>query len=328
MSGIVVVTTSYPRQPGDAEGHFVAAEVRRLSQTAEVTVLAPGVGRTGLFGERVIGLPGDDAFGFPGALARLRADPRRALSAGRFAWSAQRWLERAPSYERVIAHFLLPCGVPIATRALRGHPAELEVVVHGSDARLFARMPVGRELVARELVRAQATLRFVSQELQALVLGKLPEVARHELAARSRVEPSPIDVEATPAKLEARRLLDIRADAKLAVVVARLVSGKRVAVALEACRRIRGLQALVVGDGPELAALRQQFPAVRFVGHVTRPTALAYIAAADVLVSASQQEGSPTVIREARALGTPVVCLEAGDLRAWAASDSGLSVVA
>ena len=72
---IVVVTTSYPHRPGDAEGHFVAAEVRRLCAQASVTVLAPGTRREALGGERVVGLPGGDAFGLPGALARLRQQP-------------------------------------------------------------------------------------------------------------------------------------------------------------------------------------------------------------------------------------------------------------
>jgi len=111
------------------------------------------------------------------------------------------------------------------------------------------------------------------------------------------------------------------------VIVARLVPGKRVDVALEACTRVKGLRTIVLGDGPELPYLRARFPTAHFVGHVERPVALAYISAADVLVSASLAEGAPTVVREARALGTPVVCLEAGDVRRWAESDPGLSVV-
>jgi teichuronic acid biosynthesis glycosyltransferase TuaC len=51
------------------------------------------------------------------------------------------------------------------------------------------------------------------------------------------------------------------------------------------------------------------------------------MSAADLLLSASRHEGAPTVVREARALGTPVVATDAGDLRAWAAADAGIWLV-
>lgn len=201
-------------------------------------------------------------------------------------------------------------------------------MVHGSDARLFARLPGGHGLVGSELVRARASLRFVSTELHDLVLGSLPTAQRADLARRSRIEPAAIDVEGVPARAIARATLGIEENGKVAVIVARLVPGKRVEVALEACTRVQRLRTFVLGDGPELGPLLARFPTAHFVGHVDRPLALAYISAADVLVSASLTEGAPTVVREARALGTPVVCLEAGDVRRWAETNPGLSVVA
>lgn len=324
MSDIVVLTTSYPEFRGDAQGHFVAAEVKRLALEQRVTVLAPGRARASLGAERVVGLPGGDAFGFPGALERLRERPSRSWAALRFGESALRWLRRERP-RRVIAHFLLPCGVPIATRGLaRG--SELEIVVHGSDARLFVKL-AGRAWLGRELVRSGARLRFVSSELRDALLGSLPGSLQRELAPRSSVAPCAIDVERVPAQSDARRELAIGAEERVAVIVARLVAGKRVDVALEACARIEGLSVVVVGEGPERERLERRFPRARFVGQVARPQALAYLSAADVLVSASLLEGAPTVVREARALGTPVICLPAGDLTAWAAADAGIHVV-
>ncbi len=333
MTRSIVVTTSYPRAHGDAEGHFVSAEVRRLCERGNVTVLAPGSARPSLWGERIVSLGGDDAFGFPGALARFRQQRARAWPATQFVWRAARWLRRetlaqrdgAPT--RVIAHFVLPCGVPIATRGLARGVAELEVVCHGSDARLWARLP-GRSLIARELLRSDAQLRFVSAELRERVLSSLPERERAQLATKSHVEPSPCDVEGVPTKAAARSALGVAPNTKLAVVVARLIPSKRVDIALEACRRIHNLDVIVLGDGPERAPLTARFPLVRFIGQVDRPTALTHIAAADALVSASLEEGAPTAIREARALGTPVICLAAGDLLTWAQSDPGLVVIA
>ena len=326
MALTIVVTTSYPRAAGDAEGHFVGAEVRRLCEHGDVTVLAPGSGRQGLWSERVVSLGGGEAFGFPGALERLRESPTRLLPAAQFVWRAARWLRQARQPARVIAHFALPCGVPIATRGLAGRRAELEVVCHGSDVRLWARLP-GRSLLARELLLSPARLRFVSAELRETLLASLPPAQSALLALRSRIEPSPFDLDGVPDKTRARAELGLDRELKLAVVVARLIAGKRVDVALEACSRVRSLEVIVIGDGPERAALARRFPEVRFLGQVERPLALAHIAAADALVSASRDEGAPTVIREARALGTPVVCLAAGDLRNWARTDPGLAVV-
>jgi len=323
----VVVTTSYPEFPGDAQGHFVGSEVERLSEAGPVIVLAPGRARRPLGGEQVESLGGGTAFGFPGALARLRQRPWRAAAATSFVTRALGWLRAHPDRARLIAHFLVPCGVPIATRARPTPGGYAEIVVHGSDARLVASAPIGRAWLGRELSRAGARLRFVSSELMELVLGALPKEYRAVLEARCRVEPCAITVTSGLSRNPARQRLGIAADARTAVIVSRLVPSKRVHVALEACRRVPGLVAIVVGDGPERASLSRRFPGAVFTGQIERTRALEYIAAADVLVSASLAEGAPSVVREARALGTEVVCLAAGDVRSWAELDPGIHVV-
>ena len=62
--------------------------------------------------------------------------------------------------------------------------------------------------------------------------------------------------------------------------------------------------------GPSAQALERRALAssarVRFVGDLPRHEALAYMAAADALVFASEAEGCSTVIREAGALSVPV----------------------
>jgi teichuronic acid biosynthesis glycosyltransferase TuaC len=327
MSDVYVVTTSYPEHAEDAQGHFVGAEVRRLVETSQVTVLAPGRLRRSVWGERVVSLDGGLAFGFPGVMTRTQQSPWYVTGAVQFVASAIAWLRRAPAPARLIAHFLLPCGVPIATRGLGSRPADVEVVVHGTDARLFAQFPAGHGWVGRELVRARARLRFVSSELAGLVLDSLPRAQRDVLAPLSRVEPCAIDLSGALSRAQARELLGIEPATPVAVIVARLIPSKRVHVALEACQRVPGLHPIVVGEGPERARLMRRFPRATFVGQVERPLALAYVAAADALVSASLHEGAPTVVREARALGTPVVCLEAGDVARWAKTDPGIHVV-
>ncbi|HEY6463527.1 MAG TPA: glycosyltransferase, partial [Polyangiaceae bacterium] len=104
--------------------------------------------------------------------------------------------------------------------------------------------------------------------------------------------------------------------ARIAVSVGRLVPSKRVDRAIVHVARAREVDALVVvGDGPErprLEALaRSHGVDARFVGVVPREESLAWIGAADHVVFASEAEGASTVLREAEALGTRVVMLDA-----------------
>ena len=93
------------------------------------------------------------------------------------------------------------------------------------------------------------------------------------------------------------------------VSVGRLVASKRVDRAIDHAAKARELL-VVVGDGPERATLERHATRssarVRFVGDLPRDEALAYLAAADALVFASESEGNSTVIREAHALATPI----------------------
>ncbi|HLV67199.1 MAG TPA: glycosyltransferase family 4 protein [Polyangiaceae bacterium] len=329
---VAVVTTSYPTSDGDFSGHFVQAEARELAARGHVVTVICGEGApsgicSGNAGRappslRVVRLPDGGACGFPGVLARLRERPRRAL--GLFAWMlrARRALRRLGPFDRVIAHWLLPSGAPIAlTAPLAG--ARLEIVVHGSDARLLARLPPPvPHLVLAALQRRRALLRCVSHDL----VDVLERASGAPLGA-VRVDLPPIETPNVPARAAARAELGLDPERRLMVVVARLVPSKRVHAALSAARLVAPLDVVVVGDGPEARSLAQAFPEARFVGRVPRRTALTWIAAADVLVSASADEGAPTAIREARALAVPVVARRAGDLARWAEADPGLFVL-
>jgi glycosyltransferase involved in cell wall biosynthesis len=114
---------------------------------------------------------------------------------------------------------------------------------------------------------------------------------------------------------------------RLAVVAGRLIPEKRLDVALGAASLVPGVRVVVLGDGPERARLARAFPDVTLAGLVPRERALLWIAAADVVLSASLEEGAPSVVREARALGTRVVALACGDLERRSAGDPGLFVV-
>jgi glycosyltransferase involved in cell wall biosynthesis len=320
---VVLVTSSYPAHPADAAGHFVRAEALRLARSgARVRVIAPAAARseTDDCGVRLVRVADGGAFGFPGALARLRARPARGVGIGRFVAGARRALVEHGPIDRVVAHWLVPAGWPIAS-AVR---APLEVVAHGSDVRLLLAAPalLRRRMVAHWLGRETA-FRFVSWEL-AHAFAEATDLA---LLERARVELPALELDGVPDRATARRQLGIAEEARLLLVVARLTRQKRVGVALGAASLLPDVDRVVLGDGPERTRLERSFPGVRFMGWLERDACLTWIAAADLVLSASREEGAPTALREARALGVPVVATRVGDLALWAETDPDLHVI-
>jgi len=299
---IALVTTSWPSGPDDPCGHFVQTEARELEEAGhEVLVLAPSASRP------------ESAFGWPGVAARLKERPltRTADAVG---WLARtRARVRGLAVDRIIAHWAVPCGWPIALAAKDG-AAEIEAVSHGGDVRLLARMPsVLRERVAGAIAARAVRWRFVSEALRDALLGVLGRGCRDRVEQIAAVcAPS---IELPDVRADGARLRRELGGVRVAVSVGRLVGSKNVAGAIEHVACSADVDELVVvGDGPERAKLERLAAArgvnARFVGLLPRPRALAWIAAADVLLQTSRAEGLSTVVREARALGTRVLELE------------------
>jgi glycosyltransferase involved in cell wall biosynthesis len=289
---IAVVTTSFPADEGDPSGHFVRAEARELEREGhEVVVLAP---------------PPGGAFGWPGVAARLKVKPTRLVDAARWPLVARsRLVDLQP--HRVVAHWAVPCGWPVAMTS----GPELEVVSHGGDVRLLVAAPrVAREQVVGALAQRATRWRFVSDGLRDALLASLGADLRARVARLSVVRAA--SVEMPDVREAVARKRQELAGARIAVSVGRLVPDKRVDRAIEHVAHDRDVDALVVvGDGPERGPLealaRARALDARFVGRVPRHEALAWIGAAAFVVFASQKEGASTVLREAEAMGTPVV---------------------
>ncbi len=256
---------------------------------------------------RIHRLFSSDAFGWPGALTRLRERPSRLSGVVRFVLQARAKL-RALQPDCVQAHWLVPSLWPIAIDL--GRP--IDAVAHGSDIELLLRAPRPvRVALVRAALRRDVTFRFVSQDLRARFAKRTTDA----ILDQSRVEPCRLNIAEPLSRVDARERLGIGTAERVAVVVGRLVTSKRPAVALRAATLAENDRVVVLGDGPELGVLRQRFPAVRFLGRSPRHEALEWIAAADVLVNSSKSEGAPTTIREALALGTRVVSTPCSDLR-------------
>ncbi len=290
---VAVVTTSWPRFEGDPAGHFVAADVRAMARRGEDAEVIAATG---------------DAFGWPGVAARLRARPWRAIGAAAWVARARRRV-MAGGFDRVVAHWAVPCACPIATPGSPREAFALDVVSHGGDLRLLAAMPASLRAVVVRLVAERAeSWRFVAPHLVESLSASLPTEVRRAVERVARVEGSAIEVHAPAAlQVEEKRA---RVGEPFAVCVGRLVATKRVDAAI-AWAGERGTTLVVVGDGPERwrleRAARGSPSRVVFVGDVARPEALAWIAASQLVVSASAAEGLSTVKREAEALATPFI---------------------
>jgi glycosyltransferase involved in cell wall biosynthesis len=331
---VAFVTTSYPRTAGDPSGHFVQTEARARARRGDtVFVLAPahgpasgGGGGDEPGGVHLRWLPGGDAFGPPGALERLREQPARALAVARFVSAARHALRSLGRLDEIVAHWMMPSAFPIVLPTLRARvalEAMLEVTVHGSDGALFEHLPRPvRHRMAAILAARSARVRCVSEDLRGRLVRAAPA-----LEPLCHVARAAIDVSGAPTREAARRALGIGEGERIAVVASRLISSKRPYVAVRLALSRGPSRVVVLGDGPLAPAVARLAPSVTALGQRPRPEALAWIAAADLVVSASPSEGAPTVIREARALGVPVLAVPAGDLRAWAATDPGIELI-
>jgi colanic acid/amylovoran biosynthesis glycosyltransferase len=207
---VAVLTTSYPRHPGDVAGRFVEAAVERLREAGvEVSVVSPAQFRH-------FGL----AYG-AGIVGNLRRRPWLALAVPLFVAAFLRAARRAArDADLVHAHWLPSAAVGLLT----GRPVIAQV--WGTDVELARRVPwLARPVLRRaQLVIAPSTT--------------LAEAARRLGAADVRVIPGGVDVPAEPGKED---------EPAFVLYAGRLSPEKGILDLVEAAD---GIPLVVVGDGP------------------------------------------------------------------------------
>jgi glycosyltransferase involved in cell wall biosynthesis len=331
---VVMVTTSYPRFPGDSVGTFMEPIARSVAARGhEVHVVAPWhplVDRPAedrgvhLHFYRYAPMRSLNVFGYAAAMradvslrgAAYIAAPL-ALAAG---WRAVRSVARRFRATVMHGHWVVPGGV---TAAAAAPSLPLVISLHGSDVYVAETVAPAR-IAARQAFRRAGFVTACSGDLarRAVALGAAPE--------RIETVPYGVDVDRFRPDVQARRTerqaLAVREGTPLVVAAGRLVRKKGFEYLIDAMARLPAAVLALAGDGTLAGDLRERARAagvadrIRFLGNLTQDRVGGLFSAADVVCIPSVRDdsgnvdGLPNVLMEALASGTPVVTTAAGGI--------------
>jgi glycosyltransferase involved in cell wall biosynthesis len=310
-----LVTTSYPRWPGDPAGGFVAGHAAYLRSTgATVEIVAaddPAVDRAWDRAQGVTRVAAPPGLFFAGGAPEAIAGGAHAAAARFAARLALAVAARARRWDAVAAHWLAPSA--LAALPSRG---PLLAIGHGGDVHLLARARLLAPTLAL-LAARRARLAFVAAPLASVAARAFAP------AADALLQPMGVDDAAAAAIAQARA---DRAPTGTVAILARLVSIKGVDVAIAALTRAPSVRLIVGGDGPAREALAAQAHAlgvadrVELRGWLDAGARDRLLAEVDAVCLPSRPlpdgraEGTPLAALEALAAGVPVVASATGGL--------------
>jgi glycosyltransferase involved in cell wall biosynthesis len=332
---VVMVTSSYPRFPGDGVGSFIEPIAKGVAALGhDVHVVAPwhpavmrGTAEDGVcFHFYKYALTRSmNVFGYAQGLKAdtdLRAATWVAAPAALAAGWLKAWRVASKRGATVMhAHWVVPGGLQAALAAGR---LPLVVSLHGSDVYVAERHPlIG--VGARAVFRRAGWVTACSADLaaRAVALG-----ARRE---QTEMLPYGVDTSRFAPSRETRRAVRQRlgiGEAPLVFSAGRLVRKKGFEYLLAAARPLRDahpdLRVVIAGEGDlraELDARASSTPGlVTLLGNQSQDEIARLAAAADVIAvpsvhdEAGNVDGLPNFALEALASGTPVVATRVGGL--------------
>ena len=222
-------------------------------------------------------------------------------------------LRRRFAFDVIDAEYFWPDG-PAAMRLARALDVPFSVKARGSDIYFWGDRPrIGEQLRAAAV--AAGGLLAVSRSL------------RDEMVARSfpgdkiKVHHTGVDFHRYQPLDRAAAKAELGIKGAAVVTVGALIERKGQSFAINAAARLPEATLLLVGDGPDRAALEKQARAVgigervRFLGSLPAEDVARLLGAADVMMLPTRAEGIANVWVEALACGTPVVTCDAGGVR-------------
>ena len=329
-----MVTTSYPRFPGDSVGTFMEPIAKTVAARGhEVHVVAPwhplvarGPIEDGVHFHfyKYAPLRALNVFGYAAAMkadvtlkgAAFVAAPL-AIAAG---WRAARKVAHRHRATVMHGHWVIPGGVTAAAAAPH---LPLVISLHGSDVYLAERLrPAG--MAARAAFRRAGFVTACSADLagRAVALG----------ADSSRIAVVPYGVDPnrfrpdSAASARIRRELQLRDDVPLVAAAGRLVRKKGFEYLIDAFVHVHEGVLVLAGGGTLDHELRSRAASaglgdrIRFLGDRSQDDVAALFAAADLIATPSVRDASgnvdglPNTVMEALASGTALVTTTAGGI--------------
>ena len=344
---VVMVTTSYPRFPGDSVGTFMEPIARGVAARGhEVHVVAPWhplVTRRPLeegvhfHFYKYAPVRALNVFGYAAAMnddvslraAAFLAAPL-ALAAG---WRAARSIARRHRATMMHGHWVIPGGVTASAAAPH---LPLVISLHGSDVYVAERLGPAR-IAARAAFGRAGFVTACSADLatRAILMGADP--------SRIAVVPYGVDtVRFRPDQASGalRGQLGIPRDVPLVAAAGRLVRKKGFEYLIDAIANVPGAVLALAGDGTLAGELRSRADSagitdrVRFLGNRSQDDVAALFAAADLVVAPSVRDdagnvdGLPNVVMESLASGTALITTSAGGIGAVVEHERTALVVA
>jgi glycosyltransferase involved in cell wall biosynthesis len=346
---VVMVTSSYPRFPGDSVGTFMEPIATTVAAHGhEVHIVAPWhpllrrkseEGGVRFHFYKYAPLASLNVFGYAAAMradvtlrgASFIAAPL-ALAQG---WHTARQVARRHHATVMHGHWVVPGGI---TAAFAEPGLPLVVSLHGSDV-----------FVAEKMAPARAAARLTFSRAGAIT------ACSHDLARRAvalgadstRVEVVPYGVDVNRfrpdvSQRDALRLgLGVKDGALLIFAAGRLVRKKGFEYLIDAMASLASqLPAVlaIAGGGDLDTELRHRAGAlldtrVKLLGNVTQDAVAGYLAASDIVVvpsvrdEAGNVDGLPNVVLEALASGSALITTAAGGIGAVVSHDSTALVV-
>ncbi|MBI3949640.1 MAG: glycosyltransferase [Acidobacteria bacterium] len=328
---VLVLTSSFPRWPGDQTSDYVRQHAVQLADRFDVTVLTSACQGASMQEEG----EGVSVVRFHYALPRCievldsATDHWPTLKRSRLArvvlpfylasffWQALRLARQA---DALLSHWLIPSGLIAACIASwLGKPHV--VIEHSGALRVLMHLPGGRWMT-RMIVRRSRHLITVTEELRQKLIELAPEAEERTSVISMGVNTSrlgPTDHDVSPE--ESRSQWN---GSRVVLYLGRLAEVKGVAHLIEAMDGLEGAVLIVAGNGEYKSKLEhlsgRRNMQVLFLGAVAEDEKRAWLNRCDVVVIPSvvltngQTEGLPVVCLEAIAAGKPIIASRVGGL--------------
>lgn len=332
---VLAVTQIFPSDTELTRGTYNANLFRAIAKYHQLRVVSPRPWWVRLARPAdLMRTPRSDSFGLDVEYPVFWSLPGRPVFHGRgMYYSLRRRIQslyREFPFDVLFAAWAYPDAFA-AARMARDFNCPLVVNVLGSDINEIPRNARLRPLVTQALVSAQRVV---------AVSGALADKVCELGVERERACVVHNGVDGDTFKLQdrnqVRQALGLDSGQRLICYVGRLSEEKRVDCLIEALALLHSagddVRAILVGDGPQMSALKQLAArrgvsdAVTFVGERGHNEIPDWISAADVFCLPSRREGCPNVILEALACGIPVVASRVGGIPELLSADNGLMV--